>query len=369
VKRYILILGVFLLVLGIACATEEMVGCILMPISGVLYFFGTTSKKVFSFFNMEVGKYLIMAGTFIIITSLIFLIPEKNKELQHSAKSFKLNKVGLWKQRRMLFQIFILGLITFHIILVHFKGLNIPSICPRSSTDIATNYGLFGLSAVFWLIMYLLVFIWGRVLCSWFCVYSFVQERSNDILSAFNKKVSHTVKKNFIIYIVTSIFWGSVIYNVTKYYLTTNSLEFNIVNGYKVANLWVFYGGMITMLPLTMFLSYYFGNRFFCKYVCPVGGLMSIYSRFSFLKIKIDHAKCKNCKKCSRSCQMGVDIDQYIKDEKIAVTDNNCIACGDCIDACKFSALKYGLVIKQPSYNEQPISNNKVIPVEEKQLS
>jgi ferredoxin-type protein NapH len=364
-KKYLLILGVFLLVFGIACATEEMVGCILMPISGVLYFFGTTSKKVFSFFNMEVGKYLVMAGTFIIITSFIFLVPEKNKELQNSIKGFKLNKVGIWKKRRLLFQIFILGLITFHIILVHFRGLNIPSICPRSSTDLATTSGLFGLSAVYWLIMYLLVFIWGRVICSWFCVYSFVQERSNDILSSFNKKVSNIVKNNFIIYIITSVFWGSVIYNIAKYYLTTNSLEFNIVNGYKVANLWVFYGGMITLLPLTMFLSYYFGNRFFCKYVCPVGGLMSLYSRFSILKIKINHDKCKNCKKCTRTCQMGVDIDRYIKENNVAVSDNNCIVCGDCIDACKFSALEYGLVFKQPSYSAQQISNNTAITVKE----
>ena len=98
-KKYVLIFGVFLLVLGIACATEEMVGCILMPISGVLYFFGTTSKKVFSFFNVEMGKYLVMAGTFTIALSLIFLIPEKNKELQNDVKSFKWGQFGVWKQR------------------------------------------------------------------------------------------------------------------------------------------------------------------------------------------------------------------------------------------------------------------------------
>jgi ferredoxin-type protein NapH len=304
---------------------------------------------------MEVGKYFVMVGTFIIVTSLIFLIPDKKVELQNNVKNFTWKKFGIWKKRRTLFQMFILGLITLHIVTVHYKGLIIPSICPRSSTDLATTAGLFGLSSVFWLIMYLLVFIWGRVLCSWFCVYSFVQERSNDLLRASNKKVSNVVKNNIIIYIVTSVFWGSVIYNVTKYFLTNNTLEFNISNGYKVADLWVFYGGMITLLPLTMFLSYYFGNRFFCKYVCPVGGLMSLYSRFSLLKIKIDHTKCKNCKRCARECQMGVQIDQHIREKAPAIIDKNCIACGDCIDVCKFSAMKYGLVL----------NNNKKQPVQE----
>lgn len=251
-KKYFLIFGVFLLVFGIACMTEEMIGCILMPISGILYFFGTTSKQVFSFFNVEFGKYLIIAGSFIIALVLIFISPGKAKELQTDAKKFKWRQFGIWKKRRTLFQIFILGLITFHICLVHFKYLNIPSICPRSSTDLATITGKFGLSSVFWVVMYLLVFIWGRVLCSWFCVYSLVQEQSNNILTGFKKKYHNIVKTNIVIYIITSVFWGSVVYNVAKYTLYTGSLTFNITNGYKVANLWVFWGGMVTMLPLTM---------------------------------------------------------------------------------------------------------------------
>lgn len=99
------------------------------------------------------------------------------------------------------------------------------------------------------------------------------------------------------------------------------------------------------MLPLTMFLSYYFGNRFFCKYLCPVGGLISVYSSIGILKIKIDHDKCKNCKLCSRNCQMGVNIDRLINEKSPAITDGNCIACGDCVDTCKFSALKFGINI------------------------
>ncbi len=344
-KKNILVLGVFLLVLGIACATEEMVGCILMPVSGILYFFGTTSKVVFAGFDMQVGKYLIMAGTMIIVPALIFLLPEKRKDIQESAKNFEWKSFGIWKKRRTLFQIFILGLIIFHISLVYFGGLNIPSFCPRSSTDLATNFGKFGLSALFWMIMYLSVFIWGRVLCSWLCVYSFVQEQSNNILTGFNQKIKNIVKTNKIQILITSIFWGSVIYNVTRLYLHTNSLEFTLANGYKVANLWVFVGGIITMLPLTIFLTYFFGNRFFCKYACPVGGLMSFYSRFSLLKIKIDQDKCKKCKQCAKKCQMGVKIDQMIKDKNTAIIDSNCILCGDCIDACKFSALSFGFGI------------------------
>lgn len=341
-KKYIFILGVFLLVFGISCATEEMVGCILMPISGVLYFFGTTSKEFFAVFTMAIGKYFVMAGVFIIATILIFLIPTKRKEISDDVKNFKWKKFGIWKKRRTLFQIFILSLITFHICLVHYGHLNIPSMCPRSSTDLATA-GTFGLSAVYWSIMYLLVFIWGRFICSWFCVYSFVQEQSNNLLRSFNKKVKTTVKHNKIIYVVTSIFWGSVIYNFLKYYMNNDTVYFQITNGYKVADLWVFLGGMATMLPLTMFLSHYFGNRFFCKYVCPVGGLISVYSRVGLLKIKIDYDKCKQCKLCSRDCQMGVSIDKLIENKSPAILDGNCIACGDCIDRCKFSALSFGI--------------------------
>jgi len=342
-KRGTLIFGVFLLAFGLACTTKEILGCINMPIVSFLYLLGTTSHSKFVIL-LELSKYFIMAGIFITAVSLIFCIPER-EDIKLSIGRFKFGKFGTWKKRRTYFQLFVYGLIIFHIALVHTGKSNLPSLCPLSFADLAVS-GLFGISTIFWASLFLLVFIFGRALCGWACVYTPVQEQSENLLSALgNNPKKKKFKKVGLIYILTALFWGSVIFNIIK---SIDKLNFSTANGLQVAEFWVFIGGAITMVPITMFLTHFFGSRFFCKYLCPIGGTISLYSKLGLLKIIIDKNKCVNCNNCVRNCQMGVEIDKYLKGEEFCINDGKCIVCGDCVDVCAKGALKFGMGIKQP---------------------
>ena len=44
-------------------------------------------------------------------------------------------------------------------------------------------------------------------------------------------------------------------------------------------------------------------GRTWCNTICPVGTLLGLISKQSFLKINIDAEKCKNCRKCERNCK------------------------------------------------------------------
>ena len=78
------------------------------------------------------------------------------------------------------------------------------------------------------------------------------------------------------------------------------------------------------------------GGRTYCNTICPVGTILSFFARFSWLKIRFDVEKCKNCSLCSKNCKAAcIDFKTHTVDY------SRCVACGNCIDSCKFDALKY----------------------------
>lgn len=85
------------------------------------------------------------------------------------------------------------------------------------------------------------------------------------------------------------------------------------------------------------FYGAYMIPLFWCRYLCPVGGFLGIFGRFSFLGMKRDPVKCtKKCPDCVRVCPMQVRILE-LPWEKF--NDQECIFCLDCVEACPNGAL------------------------------
>jgi len=96
-------------------------------------------------------------------------------------------------------------------------------------------------------------------------------------------------------------------------------------------------------------------GRTYCNTICPVGTLLSLLSRFSFLKITFDTEKCKSCSLCSKNCKAAcIDYKTHTVDA------SRCVVCGDCIESCKFGALKYTKrTSKASKTSEDSIDNSK----------
>lgn len=70
-------------------------------------------------------------------------------------------------------------------------------------------------------------------------------------------------------------------------------------------------------------------DRFFCKYLCPMGALYGIVGKLSPYKITRNEDKCINCGKCSKNCPVNIDV-QHSKEIKTA----ECINCQTCVLNC-----------------------------------
>ena len=75
--------------------------------------------------------------------------------------------------------------------------------------------------------------------------------------------------------------------------------------------------------------------RPFCKYLCPLGAVYSVFNPISVFRYRTDPDKCVSCGACARACKMNCDP---VKNSN----DPECIRCGLCKKACPTGAISCG---------------------------
>lgn len=85
-------------------------------------------------------------------------------------------------------------------------------------------------------------------------------------------------------------------------------------------------GGFLLLLII---IGSFLVERFFCRYLCPLGAVFAIMSRFRLFRIKKDRSKCGSCRLCTSKCSMGIPLYQYD-----TVTSGECIDCFECTAGC-----------------------------------
>ena len=225
----------------------------------------------------------------------------------------------------------------------------------------------------------LLTFIFGRIYCSVICPLGIMQ----DIFGWFGKKAKknrYTYSKAkvglrvcFFTFMLISIVLGlGTFFQLLAPYsafgrIATNLLQPVYVSGNNVlaaiaehfdsyafyhSDVWLRSGISLGIAAVTLIILgvlAWRNGRTYCNTICPVGTLLSIFAKFSWLKIRFNESKCKNCSFCTKNCKAScIDYKNH------SVDYTRCVTCGDCIKSCKFGALKYA----PSSQNNQTIQKN-----------
>jgi NAD-dependent dihydropyrimidine dehydrogenase PreA subunit len=94
--------------------------------------------------------------------------------------------------------------------------------------------------------------------------------------------------------------------------------EFNLVEA------WPAYAVALGIIAGSLLIE-----RFWCRYLCPLGGIISILGNLSLLHIRRDEASCKGCAVCNAPCPVRIDVAQASP-----AVSADCIGCLACVEAC-----------------------------------
>lgn len=247
-----------------------------------------------------------------------------------------------------------------------FPGLNCYS-CPGAlgSCPIGAMQAVLGSEHKFaFYVSGFLIFIgalFGRLVCGWLCPFGLVQDLLYKIPSP--KKI-RTFKTDKLLrglkYIVLLVFvilfplfllddYGTSTPWFCKYLCPSGMLFGGIplvaVNESirETAGFLFDYKLVILIVNIIVSIIIY---RPFCKYICPLGAIYSLFNRVSVLRLNNDKDKCIKCKRCEKACKMNIDVLSNLNSPE-------CIRCGLCVESCPVESLTMKFSVKKSEKNEK----------------
>lgn len=187
----------------------------------------------------------------------------------------------------------------------------------------------------------------GRFVCGWLCPFGLVQDLLHKIpfpkkIKTFRgdkllRKLKYVILAVFVIlmplYLVDIMDQGSPYF--CKLICPAGTLEGGIPlvllnKSMRRAIGWLYVWKNV-LLAVTVLLSILI-YRPFCKYICPLGAIYSVFNPISVFKYRVDKNKCTQCGACAKVCKMQVNPSK---------TPNHpeCIRCGQCKKICPTGAI------------------------------
>lgn len=189
--------------------------------------------------------------------------------------------------------------------------------------------------------------LFGRAVCGWLCPFGLIQELLHKIPvgkkiktfrgDRFLRKLKYLILLIFVIllpmFLVDLIGQGSPYF--CKLICPAGTLEGGIplvlLNRTLRTAIGFLYGWKVLLLILTVIASILIW-RPFCKYVCPLGAVYSVFNPVSLCRLQVDESRCVSCGKCREICGMALD-------PRTECDHPECIRCGKCVEACPADAI------------------------------
>lgn len=228
------------------------------------------------------------------------------------------------------------------------------------------------------------VILFSKLFCGYLCPVGTVEDlltRLRKRLKIKSVKVGSVLDKILRVVKYGLLFW--IVYmTVTASELFCKNLDpyYAVATGFKgEITLWMSIVTVSIVILLGLFI-----DRFWCKYVCPLGAvsntlkfwvwlvglgvlawvlnllglhfswvwLLGVFClagyvleivdgrpKLEALRIIKDNAACSHCELCNQACPYGIDVCHA----KGAVTHVDCTLCGECVAACSKGALRVGV--------------------------
>lgn len=208
----------------------------------------------------------------------------------------------------------------------------------------------------------------GRFVCGWLCPFGLIQDLLHKI--PFVKKINTFRgdrifrKLKYVIFLVFVILLPMFVVDMLgqgapyfcKLICPAGTLEGGIplvlLNSAMRATVGWLYTWKNVLLVMMIVLSIMI-YRPFCKYICPLGAVYSVFNPIAVFRYRVDRESCVHCGACAKVCKMQVDP---VKNPN----DPECIRCGNCKKVCPAAAINLGFEKKKQHCKEREPSEVKM---------
>jgi len=227
---------------------------------------------------------------------------------------------------------------SFVLLPVTFAYISCPIIIEGASKGIITG-GL-----IVFILLFMSSLFLGRLWCGWLCPGGGLQEIYFDI----NNKKVNIGRLNWFKYLIFIVIIFIPLISAIRSAggLTTIDFFYYTDHGISIAKPGAYTIFLVQITFFTIF-AIFAGKRGFCHYFCPIAVIMIIGRKirnlihWPALHLSADTDLCTDCKKCSKNCPMGLDVNIMVQQGSMENTE--CILCGSCVDICPKQAISYAL--------------------------
>ncbi len=209
------------------------------------------------------------------------------------------------------------------------------------------------------LLTVILTIIFGRFFCGWLCPFGAIHQFTGYLWNR-GSAVSKMVKLNIyrplqsVKYYILAVFLIAAIFPfstsslqiglldpislITRTFnlmlLPIFDMKFNVtsMSGRFYEGAWLIFLVFGAAVMLNLFIP-----RFYCRFICPLGALFGILSRFAIFRIGKNHYNCSDCKRCEEFCEGACQPNGPIR-------TSECVMCLNCREGCKEDVMTYSTI-------------------------
>lgn len=183
--------------------------------------------------------------------------------------------------------------------------------------------------------IFLITLLAGRFFCGYICSFGAMGDLLYGISSKIIKKPIRISAKTdralkwikYILLFISAVFlWGlniSLDSSCNPWHIFG---IYSTLKGWSDMSAWLSVGGVLLGLIL---VGDFLIERFFCRYICPLGAVFALISQFRPYRLQRSADHCGSCKLCTGKCSMGIALNTMEQ-----VDSGECINCYRCVDVC-----------------------------------
>lgn len=166
----------------------------------------------------------------------------------------------------------------------------------------------------------------GSAFCSWLCPFGAVQEWLAGLgRKVFGRNINVPLKilkpLRYLRYITLAVILYFTVQGSVMVFETYDPFKVLFHFKFETTSAYI-------ILAATIIVSLLI-DRFWCKYLCPLGAVMSILGKLNLISLRRNSDKCIDCGRCTRECPMNIEVDKAAK-----IHGGACTKCLQCINAC-----------------------------------